>query len=84
MIPTWVALALLSLPCNSTVEHQSNVTVAQQCTMPYVQGPPRPPLGWHSGIVEKPMAQEATKPVYNYKKKSKYKPKKKYKKKRRR
>lgn len=76
MISELMAIALLSLPCNSQVVHANSVTTVSMCPMPLIQGPPRPPLGW--GKVDKThKAAEVKKPV-------KAKPKKKKRKKRKR
>jgi hypothetical protein len=61
MIPEWMAIALLSLPCTSDVMHSGNVTTAKICLAPPVQGPPRPPLGWGKVKQEHKAAEEPKK-----------------------
>ncbi len=77
MIPEWMALALLSLPCNSDVVSVGNSTIVHQCPMPLLQGPPRPPIWWRAGMFDKAEPTKIEKPKYKYttKKKKRFKKK---------
>ena len=77
MIPEWMAIALLSIPCNSPIVHSSNTTIVQQCPMPLLQGPPRPPIWWRAGMFDKAEPTKVEKPKYTYKAKKKKRSKKK-------
>ncbi len=46
MIEVAVALFLTTIPCQSPVESMPGHTLAHQCPMPPVAGPPRPPFWW--------------------------------------
>jgi hypothetical protein len=73
MIPEWMALALLSLPCDSAVVPASNSTIVHQCPMPLLQGPPRPPIWWRAGMFDKAEPTKVEKPKAKKKKRSKKK-----------
>ena len=45
-IPYVVAAFLTTAPCQSHIESLAGQTLAHQCPMPPVAGPPRPPIGW--------------------------------------
>lgn len=82
MIPEWVAIALLAMPCTSDVVHARNETVAHACPAPLVQGPPRPPIWWRAGMFDNTNKaildrKETVKPKYEYKPKKKKRSKKK-------
>lgn len=80
MIPEWMAIALLSMPCTSNVAHVGNVTTVSMCSLPSVQGPPRPPIWWRPGMFDKAEPTKVEKPKYVYKPVQKKKHKKKRKK----
>jgi hypothetical protein len=73
MIPEWMAIALLSLPCNSDVVPASNSTIVYQCAKPQLQGPPRPPIWWRAGMFDKAEPTKIEKPKAKKKKRSKKK-----------
>jgi len=73
MLPYWVIAAIISVPCNSVVEHVNNVTIVQQCKVPLVQGPPSPPTWWRAGMLDKAKPTQVEKPKYTYTKKYKKK-----------
>ena len=83
MLPKWLIMAMVAVPCNSVVEHGSNITVAYQCPVAVLQGPPpSPPMWWRPGMLDKATPIKIDPPKYKYVTKTKVK--KKYKKKRRR
>lgn len=44
-IPVWLAIAYMSLPCQSAGATVDRETVVHQCSSPEIQGPP-PPSPW--------------------------------------
>lgn len=74
MLPYWLIVAMMAVPCNSAMEYKGNEAIVHQCPAPQLQGPPRPPLGWRPGMMHDTnreiLERKAVKtPKYAYKKK---------------
>lgn len=49
MLPYWIIVGVMSIPCTSSVEHTSRETVVHQCPVQLVQ---TLPMGWRPGMFD--------------------------------